>query len=334
MVRFWMPGSGDRDRHRAARDEQARVTALRVADLPLPAAGPPMLVTGSSGRLGRALAARLDPLEVRGLDVEPGPATTVRGSILDRRALAEALAGVDSVVHLAALHAPHIGRVPDRQFRTVNVDGTASLLAAARKAGVRRFVFASSTSVYGAALANRSAAVYVTESLAVAPRDVYDDTKRAAERLVLAADGDFPDGTVVLRIGRCVRETARLRAWHRFYRGLAAADAARALHRAARSGVGGVFNVVARTLLQAEDAAGLKDDPLAILRQRYPAFDWRDEDWAVLARDGIDRVYDGSLAATRLGFASRWDTVAWHERAMRRTRVRLTPPTASPWWSA
>lgn len=318
MVRFWVPGPGAGDHTRAAHAERTRVTALRTADLPSTFAPMPMLVTGSSGRLGRALAARLDSRIMRGLDMEPGPATTIGGSILDRRVLAEALAGVDSVVHLAALHAPHVGRVPDRHFHTVNVDGTASVLAAARRAGVRRFVFASSTSVYGAAMANPSAAVFVTESLAAVPRDIYDETKRAAECLVLAADGNFPDGTVVLRIGRCVRETARLRAWHRFYRGLSAADAARALHRAAQSGAGGIFNVVARTLLQAEDAASLKTAPLAVLRRRYPAFDWREDDWAALARAGIDRVYDGSKAAARLGFASRSDTVTWHARAVRR----------------
>ena len=51
--------------------------------------------------------------------------------------------------HLAALHAPHVGVHSETAFRRANVDATAALLEAALAARVRRFVFASTTSVYG-----------------------------------------------------------------------------------------------------------------------------------------------------------------------------------------
>jgi UDP-glucose 4-epimerase len=65
----------------------------------------------------------------------------------------------------------------------VNVNGTQLLLDAARRFGVKRFVFTSTTSVYGNAMKSDRTAVWVTESLAPQPRDVYDETKLAAEAL-------------------------------------------------------------------------------------------------------------------------------------------------------
>lgn len=142
-----------------------------------------------------------------------------------------------------------------------NVRGTERLLEAARRARLRRFVFASSMSVYGHALEAHDRAILVDESVEPKPRDTYDATKLEAERLVLAADGGFAEGTVVLRLGRCFAEPPRLRAWHRFYRGLSAADAARALHRSALLDVGGVYNIVARTHLTEADGPRLKVAP-------------------------------------------------------------------------
>lgn len=300
---------------------------IRDADRPAPAGPPRILVTGSSGRLGRHLAARWPAAAWRGFDLRPGPATTRVGAVEDRAAVRAAVVGTDTVVHLAALHAPDVGTASPAAFRRVNVEGTKRLLDAASSAGLRRFVLASSTSVYGAAMVDPDRAVWIDETLPPAPRDVYDETKLAAEALVLAADGAFPEGTAVLRIARCVDEPAPLRAWHRLYRGIAAADVAAAFERAVLSDAGGIFNVAARTRLRREDAAILRTDPLMVLRARYPSLDLAP--FAAFAAAGIDRVYDGAKAAVRLGFASRFDAVSGDERARQRCAAAVRDPIRS-----
>ena len=128
-------------------------------------------VTGAGGLLGRALVAALaDPDVALGLDggplsrlvaldVLPADALSarladaahpmlapVRADVRDPD-LADALAGVDVLVHLAFQMDP----IRDvAAMRAINVDGTANVMAAARTAGVRRVVYLSSVVAYGA----------------------------------------------------------------------------------------------------------------------------------------------------------------------------------------
>ena len=121
-----------------------------------------VLVTGAAGFIGShlvdALIARGD--QVRGLDdlstgSKPNLSHLDRrfvfhaASLLDRDALARACAGVDVIFHEAAL--PSVPRsVQDpRTSHVINTDGTFELLEAARAAGVRRVVYAASSSAYG-----------------------------------------------------------------------------------------------------------------------------------------------------------------------------------------
>ncbi|GAA3579134.1 NAD-dependent epimerase/dehydratase family protein [Nonomuraea rosea] len=159
------------------------------------------LVTGGGGFLGgavcRQLSARGD--EVRTLNRGRYPAldaygvVQITGDLRDARAVREAAAGCDAVVHCAAL-AGLWG--PARDYRTINVDGTANVLDACVRAGVGRLVHASSPSVVhdGRDLEG------VDESVPYARRFLacYPATKAAAERLVLAANGDRL-ATVALR---------------------------------------------------------------------------------------------------------------------------------------
>jgi len=94
------------------------------------------------------------------------------------------------VLHLGGLS--HVGGSWERMadYFRVNVLGTENLLAAARAAGARRVVFASSAEVYGAVPED---AVPIAESRPIAPASPYALTKAAAERLALAA------GAVVVR---------------------------------------------------------------------------------------------------------------------------------------
>ena len=73
----------------------------------------------------------------------------IRGSITDREAMGEACLGADYVLHLAArTSVPQSVKQP-LETNQINVDGTLNVLVAARDAGVRRVVFASSSSIYG-----------------------------------------------------------------------------------------------------------------------------------------------------------------------------------------
>jgi nucleoside-diphosphate-sugar epimerase len=112
-------------------------------------------ISGGAGFLGLHLARRLlaDGHAVRTLDVAPldDPALEdsvdeMRGDVRDPRHARELAAGADVLVHAAAA-------LPIRgargQIRSVNVDGTATALAAGLEAGVRRVVFISTTAVYG-----------------------------------------------------------------------------------------------------------------------------------------------------------------------------------------
>lgn len=262
-----------------------------------------ILVTGSSGRIGSAVVGALRPRhEVVGLDLVDGLATTVNGSIGDRRLVRRAMHGVDAVVHTAALHAPHVGQRSRRDFVDANVGGALTLLEAAVEHGVRRFVYTSTTSLYGSALMPQDRAVWVTEELCPRPRDVYDATKLAAEELCRdVARGGLP--TVCLRVARCFSESPEQTAVHRLSRAVDVRDAASAHALAVEwPGASGTFNVAARSPFNEGDLEELLADAPAVIRRRLPwaetAFAARG--WALPPR--IERVYVVAKAEAELGF--------------------------------
>jgi nucleoside-diphosphate-sugar epimerase len=147
-----------------------------------------ILVTGARGMTGRALVnvliARGDTVTVlqrrpAGLD-----AAEVLGDIADADVVRGAATGHEAVVHLAA----KVGVVgPWADFQRVNVDGTRSVVAACRSAGVARLVHISSPSVAhaGSALIGAGAGPADPGSA----RSNYSRSKAMAERIALAADG-------------------------------------------------------------------------------------------------------------------------------------------------
>jgi nucleoside-diphosphate-sugar epimerase len=110
-----------------------------------------ILLTGSSGWLGRFLAPRLrlDGHEVIGLDVAPGADTRILGSVADGALVDRTFAdhGIEAVIHSGGLHKPDIARCTEQDFVDVNVTGTLNLLRAAAAAGNDRFLFTSTTSL-------------------------------------------------------------------------------------------------------------------------------------------------------------------------------------------
>ncbi|EYT60971.1 NAD-dependent epimerase/dehydratase family protein [Curtobacterium sp. VKM Ac-2889] len=154
-----------------------------------------VLVTGASGFLGQATAAAVRDAghEVRTFQRRPSGVPGVQdvaGTMTDDAAIARAVDGVEAVVHLAA----KVSLAGDpADFARVNVDGTRSLLRAARAAGVARFVFVSSPSV-----AHTGSSLVGADAGPAEPsraRGDYARTKAAAE--LLALDADAPDFAVV-----------------------------------------------------------------------------------------------------------------------------------------
>jgi nucleoside-diphosphate-sugar epimerase len=164
-----------------------------------------VLITGGAGYIGSRLTRRLlaAGLRVRVLDlmvfgnglegITDDRLDIVRGDIRDARAVRQALAGMDSVVHLAAVaNDPGFDLDPD-MARTVNYTCLDPLVGLAKKSGVRRFVYASSASVYG-----RSEAARVDEDHPLQPITDYGRYKALGEE-VLFAYGDAGFETVAVR---------------------------------------------------------------------------------------------------------------------------------------
>ncbi|WP_308121067.1 NAD-dependent epimerase/dehydratase family protein [Paractinoplanes bogorensis] len=259
------------------------------------------MVTGTSGRVGTAVATALGAAGwmVRGVDRVAGPRTGVVGDLRDAEARRGVLRGADLLVHAAALHAPHVGRVDDREFRAVNVDVTEALLDEADRVGVGRVVYISSTSVYGSALVPTDRAVWVDEGLEPRPRDIYDETKLAAERLV----GSAVMSSVVLRIARCFPEPLPVLATHFLHRAVALEDVAAAVVAVAEpSAPAGTFNIAGPFPFTRADCVELHVDAAGLIAARLPevASVFRVRNWT-LPRT-IDRVYDSRAAVEAFGY--------------------------------
>jgi nucleoside-diphosphate-sugar epimerase len=261
-----------------------------------------ILVTGAAGLIGSAVAARLrGEHEVTGLDLRRGPEV---GLLHDIRSPLR-LDGYDAVLHVAALHAPHVGHASEAEFRAVNVNATARLLDAALAAGVARFVYTSSTSVYGHALEPADGrAAWIDEDVEPAPRDIYDQTKLEAEALVRASGMRF----AILRISRCFPEPLWEMALHRLHRGIDRRDVADAHASALGQTSGGceTYVISASPPFTRSDREELLCDAQTAIRRRAAAlaaeFDRRG--WPL--PPSLGRIYSPAKAAARLGFTPRF----------------------------
>ncbi len=153
------------------------------------------LVTGAFGHLGghvAAAVARFDSVVLSSRRERGSRLGEVRrADLLDASSLPALVAGVDTIVHLAALGDIESNTDPVRAAE-VNVDGTRALVRAAKNAGVRRFVYASTVQVYGDALRGT-----VTETSPVGESAPYARTHLEAEEVVRASALDH----VCLRLG-------------------------------------------------------------------------------------------------------------------------------------
>ena len=282
-----------------------------------------ILVTGSAGHLGEALmrsfVARGQRDRVLGIDRAPSAFTDVVATITDRAAVREAMRGVGAVIHTATLHKPHVATHTRQDFVDTNISGTLNLLEEAVSAGVRAFVFSSSTSVFGDALvpAPGQPAAWITEDVAAVPKNIYGATKAAAEDLCQLAARNQGLACVVLRISRFFPEAdddpqqraafadANIKANEFLYRRVALDDVVSAhllaVERAADLRFAR-FVISATTPFEIGDAAALREDAVRVLRQRVPGFEalYRQLGWQMFPT--LDRVYSNSRAREALGW--------------------------------
>jgi len=175
-----------------------------------------VLVTGDRGYIGAVLVPffRSNGHEVVGLDAgwyegcDFGAITDIaRTPPRDiRDVTAEELEGFDAIVHLAAISNDPIGHLNPYATYSVNADGAIHIAAMAKQAGVPRFLFSSSCSLYGAA-----GDAPVAEDGAFNPVTPYGESKVLAERGISSlADGTF--SPVYLRNATAYGSSPRLRA--------------------------------------------------------------------------------------------------------------------------
>ncbi len=253
-----------------------------------------ILVTGTSGQIGSVIAEMLSSdHSVVGVDLTPAKHTTQVGNLSDRDFIFSVVKGINIVVHTASLHAPHIKKYSPQAFIDTNIKGTQTLLEASIKNGIRRFIYTSTTSLYGYSMVPSKKAVWVTEDLRPKPRDIYDVTKIAAENMCRVMSETHGLPCLSLRVSRFFPEPEYLMAIYRLYRGVDVRDAAAAHILAMQAKIGGydVFNVSARSPFSEDETPELFHDAPSVLRHHFPSIDelFAQKGWEL--PQSIDRVY-------------------------------------------
>jgi len=178
-----------------------------------------VVVTGGAGYVGSVVTAHLllagHPVVV--LDTLAGSGESllgfvshpmfrlVRGDVRNPRVVGEAVDGADAVVHLAAVVGEPACAADELNARSINADGTATVLAAVTRAKVPRFILVSTCSNYGVS----SPDALADEDSPLHPLGVYARSKVEAERLVLTSRAGT--SACVLRFGTICGLSARMR---------------------------------------------------------------------------------------------------------------------------
>jgi len=269
-----------------------------------------ILVTGSSGQLGATISSMLsEEHSVLGVDLLPGKFTTHIGDITNRDFVFSVIKNAAIIIHTSSLHAPHLKTHSAEEFIETNFIGTLNLLKGSVENKVRRFIYSSTTSLYGHAMVSANEAVWVTEDLLPRPRDIYDVTKIAAEGLceIFAHNHGLP--CISLRVSRYFPEPDYLMSIYRLYRGVDVRDAATAHILAMEAEMKGyeVFNISALSPFSRDEAHDLFHDAASVLLRHFPKIDklFAQRGWKLPER--IDRVYSIDKAQKILNYRPKFN---------------------------
>ena len=148
-----------------------------------------VLITGGAGYVGTLLAPQLldtgyhvtvYDIMFYGCELEPRPGLTiVTADIRDAQRFRDACRGIDAVIHLACISNDPSFELDEELSRTINYDCFEPMVVAAKEQGVRRFIYASSSSVYGV-----SDSPEVTEDHPLVPLTLYNKYKGLCEPLL------------------------------------------------------------------------------------------------------------------------------------------------------
>lgn len=285
-----------------------------------------ILVTGSAGHLGEAILRTLRGRgsTVHGVDLQKSAWTDAVGSIVDPDFVRRQMAGVTAIIHTATLHKPHVATHTKQDFIHTNVTGTLNLLEAAVAAGVRSFVFTSTTSAFGSQLRPEAgqAAVWVTEDLPPVPKNIYGTTKLMAENLCELFFRERGLPVIILRTSRFFPEAdddpamrtayapENAQANELLYRRLDIADAVSAhllaVERASKIGFAR-YIVSATSPFEQRHLAALSRDAAGVVRELYRdcAQLYAARGWRLFPE--IDRVYVNDRARRELGWRPEFD---------------------------
>ena len=285
-----------------------------------------ILVTGSAGHLGEALMRTFESTEhdAIGLDMKESSRTHHVGSIADRDFVRRAMHGVEAVLHAATLHKPHIATHSRQDFVDTNITGTLNLLEEAAAAGVRSFVYTSTTSAFGRALtpAAGEPAAWITEEVVPVPKNIYGVTKVAAENLCELFQRQTGMPCLILRTSRFFPEEdddsgareafndANLKVNEFLYRRADVQDIVSA-HLLAMEKAGAIgfgrYMISATTPFTPDDLPELRGNAPAVVSRYAPGYEeeYRRRGWSMMP--SIDRVYVNELARTQLGWQPRYD---------------------------
>jgi nucleoside-diphosphate-sugar epimerase len=302
-----------------------------------------ILVTGSAGHLGEALVRALTGLghDVVGLDIRSSPGTNHGGSITDREHVRRGIAGVDTVFHTATLHKPHVATHGRQDFVDTNIGGTLNLLEEAVTAGVRSFVYTSTTSVFGDALVPPpgAPAAWVTEEVVPVPKNIYGVTKAAAEDLCQLFHRNHGLACIVLRTARFFPEAddnkdvrdayadANVKANEFLHRRADIEDIVSA-HRLAAEKAPAIgfrkYIISATTPFLPEDLPALRADAPGVVRRRVTGYEaeYARRGWRMFP--GIGRVYVNERARRELDWRPKYD-FAWVIDQLRQGRDLRSP---------
>lgn len=173
-----------------------------------------LLVTGAAGNMGRLLRPRLarPGRTLRLVDVtrqQPaGPdEEVVTASVTDPAAMAEVCSDVDALLHLGGISL----EAPWQEIVAVNIDGTHTLLEAAREAGIRKVILASSNHAVGYYTRDDAPPGGLAAGVPARPDTYYGVSKAAMEALGRLYADRFGLSVVCVRIGTCFAEPGSVR---------------------------------------------------------------------------------------------------------------------------